>query len=721
MEKEIYMPSEDVLKKLGGFRRHGFKFSKMSGDQAVGTCPFTDKENHFYINTKNLLWDSKTANLHGNFLSFLAYVQKRNQYEVPKNALLKLSLDRGLHLDAFKGSGIGFYDGTYTLPIYNSNGSIQDLRCYNIGKRIFSTKGTEIGLYNFPDLLKLEKHLPIYLCEGEWDAIAFKYLLKLNKRRGVVLGVPGANTFKGEWVEYFRNREVNVLYDNDEAGKDGEHQVIKKLQKAAKKLKFLHWPEKNKSGYDVRDFVVTEAIKNKRPKRCLKALVSLLKDIPRKPLDESEDEEILKSKDLKLPPVDTKMNWEKLSKIIRSWLKVRNLHPFLVSSAVVLSNSISGDPVWMFIVASPGEGKSETLATFKMCREVYTTSSLTPNALISGAIVYKGKEPSLLPKLNGKTLCIKDFSTIQTMRETDRDSLLGILRDAYDGSAGKVFGTGEEKHFDSKFSILAGTTPAVYELDNQFSALGERFLKFFIGEYVEHRGQLDVILRAMGNVGREDKMRTQLSEAMYSFIENMKNIMTSDGYVEPQITEEMELKIAYLAAWCSLIKGVVNRDKYERDIITNKAYSEVGTRTGKQLKRLLLCLPTVITRGKAEEEDFDIIKKVALDTVSAKREDIFRTIYLNCPDKNDSVDLKKIIDTTRYPYPTCSRVVDDLIALGIVDRMGKVKPFQYKISDKVLEFAHGTKLYKDSLTKNRISRAIALRDLSTKNAEPKGK
>ena len=158
-----------------------------------------------------------------------------------------------------------------------------------------------------------------------------------------------------------------------------------------------------------------------------------------------------------------------MKSVVRKWMKIDDFDPLKIASSVVLSNIVEGDPVWIFMVACPGVGKSEILGMMKKCDDVYTTSSITPNALISGAIPYKGREPSLLPKLDGKTLCIKDFSTIQTMRDNDRDSLLGILRDAYDGSAGKEFGTGESKHFKSKFSILAGVTPSIYEIENLIS------------------------------------------------------------------------------------------------------------------------------------------------------------------------------------------------------------------------------------------------------------
>src|ERR1044072_3321594 len=82
VEKEIYMPSENVTEKIRGFVRHGFEFEKTVGDQACGTCPFTGKEKHFFINIKNLLWDSKTSGKKGNFFQFLEFIHQRNTEEI---------------------------------------------------------------------------------------------------------------------------------------------------------------------------------------------------------------------------------------------------------------------------------------------------------------------------------------------------------------------------------------------------------------------------------------------------------------------------------------------------------------------------------------------------------------------------------------------------------------------------------------------------------------
>lgn len=705
---------EKIREKLKGFIKHGFKIEGQSGgDQVFGYCPFSKKRKKFYINTKTLLWDSKIAGLSGNFFAFLTYIHKMYQENITEEDLQELSDNRNIPVSELKKYKIGISDNSeYCIPVFDEKAKIVDLRMYKLGQRLMSTPTCKTGLLGLDALAKANYRDPIYLCEGEWDCISMSWLLRKLKEPGTVVGSPGANTFKEPWTQFFKSRKVIVMYDNDSAGEEGEHKVLKTLGNSVKEFRFLHWPDKYEQGFDTRDFIGLEAITNKRPKRCFSELSKMFKNIPRKSCPEADVIESIKNPK---PKIDKKMNWVTATEIIGSYLKMKNLDHFLISCAVILSNHIPGDPIWIFVVASPGEGKSELLSSFKYCDEVYITSSMTPNSLISGCITRPGEpEPSLLPYLDGKTLIIKDMSAIQTMNKMDRDALLGILRDAYDGEAGKVFGTGAKKKFKSKFSMLCGTTPSIYELDTEFSSLGERFLKFFMGSYLDHIDQYEVVARAMSNVGKEDDMREKIAAAMYSFVENLKEHMAKPDYTPPEITEKTLKRLGYLAIWIARMKGVVSRDKFQRNIITTKAFSEIGTRTGKQIKRLMLCMPTVILNGKESETEYNLIKKIALDSVSAQREDVFRTVFLECPTKDDWMDTTLISKKTGYSYSSVSRVLEDLIALGIIDRIGNRIPFKYTVSDFMRKYTKGAELYQDDITKDRITRAKYIEEVRSK-------
>ena len=74
----------------------------------------------------------------------------------------------------------------------------------------------------------------------------------------VVVSVPGANTFKKDWMPWFRARDVRVVFDNDKAGAHGELKVAGRLSGVVASLEFFQWGSNDEHGMDVRDLIVKE-------------------------------------------------------------------------------------------------------------------------------------------------------------------------------------------------------------------------------------------------------------------------------------------------------------------------------------------------------------------------------------------------------------------------------------------------------------------------------
>ena len=107
-----------------------------------------------------------------------------------------------------------------------------------------------------------------------------------------------------------------------------------------------------------------------------------------------------------------------------------------VALAVVTANRMEGDPLWMFLVAPPSGGKTEVLRSLDDVPDVYPLSSLTAQTFASG-FERKGTEASLLPKIDGKTLTMKDFGTVLSMYREKKAEILAQLREIYDVSFAK--------------------------------------------------------------------------------------------------------------------------------------------------------------------------------------------------------------------------------------------------------------------------------------------
>lgn len=278
--------------KLAPFESHGVEFTRTSGDEAYGKCPFTGKDSKFYVNRKTGLWHSKTLGEGGNVAQFLERMNTEYQNALTPRLLRTLAKDRRLPVEALQPWGIGWSGKAYTLPHRDARGVVVDIRTYRLtsGKRQFiSTKGARVGLFG-AEHLRDRRDVPVYVCEGEWDAIAWTYVLHRAKRKGVVVGMPGAGVFKEEWAAWLRGRDVRVMLDHDEAGRNGDALVLKRLRGIASGLRFLHWPADTPDGHDIRD-EVADAAANDTYLECWRAVKALLQRQPRIEQADSESED----------------------------------------------------------------------------------------------------------------------------------------------------------------------------------------------------------------------------------------------------------------------------------------------------------------------------------------------------------------------------------------------------------------------------------------------
>ncbi|OHB52351.1 MAG: hypothetical protein A2Y12_19495 [Planctomycetes bacterium GWF2_42_9] len=169
---------------------------------------------------------------------------------------------------------------------------------------------------------------------------------------------------------------------------------------------------------------------------------------------------------------------ERFKEVCRKYLVIENDEYIDVQFAVIFANRfLDSKPVWAYLVGPPGAGKTEILQAFGDCEGIYMLSSLTANTLISGKICGENEaDPSLIPQLDGKVLIIKDFTPILTGRREVRTEVLGQLRDAYDGTSCKAFGTGKAIQYESKFGLITAVTNEIDKHLGALSLLGERFV-----------------------------------------------------------------------------------------------------------------------------------------------------------------------------------------------------------------------------------------------------
>ena len=225
---------------------------KKSGkDDFVGLCPFHDDHNpSFHVRSTDGVWHCFGCDERGNATTFLV---KMGIAKDTKEAY-KMILDYAGISQKDLGSGVTF---RYTLEDYalekkldvkflTSLGLTNGKDCVNIPykdvdgtlvrmrqryspaskKRFNWSTGTQIIPYGLWLLqtMKAKKH--IFLVEGESDAQTLWF------HQIPALGIPGANTFKDEWVQYIEDfDEIYIYTEPDKGGTAFLRRVCEALQK----------------------------------------------------------------------------------------------------------------------------------------------------------------------------------------------------------------------------------------------------------------------------------------------------------------------------------------------------------------------------------------------------------------------------------------------------------------------------------------------------------
>lgn len=680
----------EIKEPLRGFVAHGADFTgtreSSRGNQAYGHCPFCDKENHFFVNVSNRLWDCKRCGLRGNFPQFLEEISKRNIKAFNDKALTRLAIDRKLPKSAFTNWDLGWDGQYYTLPVRNAQGVIEDLRRYRIGQKMQATAGASLGLLGAEHFHR-HPGWPVYVCEGEWDAIALVWLFRKLAYKASVVAVPGAPIFKQLWGMMFSGRKVALLYDHDQAGENGRKLAWERIRGIASDVKWAEWPVALPAGYDVRDLICTEAIRGAKPRYAFKHLHDLLVAPEVKPGEvQTAPGATSEAPPAKLEGNGPRVPCEEVLAAYRKWLHIHNDEPLQVLFGSIFANRLQGDPLWLFFVAPPGGMKSELLMSLSRHAAIESTTSLTPHTLVSGANFGSGNDPSLLPKLNGRILVIKDFTTILTMHYSSRDEIFGVLRDCYDGKTEKIFGTGLKRSYVSHFGVLAGVTPAIESFGVMHQSLGERFLKYRLSAGEKNMTESDRIRRALKNINQEVKMREELC--------NIANKVLNSGMPKeiPTIPDEIFEQFICLAQTTAMMRGVVERDRFTQSV-QYKPSIEVGTRLAKQMAKLAMGISIYQGKKVVDASVYDMCRRIALDTAPDRVEEIVRQIWHGTPTEEDALKTSEVSTRTRLPVPTVFRVLQDLELLKLVDRVGTGNKYEWRIGKKLAGLLAGGKVY----------------------------
>lgn len=170
--------------------------------------------------------------------------------------LKKFIKKRGFTETTIKEFRIGWNDRDkrFTLPVYDAEGRVVNVRRYNLESTNSADKMISILDYGEVRLFLWDgfDQDEVILCEGEWDAI-------IGRQYGfnTVATTGGAGTWKPEWNPAFDGKHVVILYDSDENGDMGAAKVESAIHDFAASVVRLRLPMP-KGQKDLTDFFVAQ-------------------------------------------------------------------------------------------------------------------------------------------------------------------------------------------------------------------------------------------------------------------------------------------------------------------------------------------------------------------------------------------------------------------------------------------------------------------------------
>lgn len=237
---------------LKPYKFHGLDYSYSGGKDAYADCPFCTRTGKFSIRADDGRFRCWKCGEKGNVLVFLRRLWEDSLASTQDSDRQELA--NYLNLISSKpikewGLAVSILNRNWLIPGYSPKGKITQLyrrlrikqgdewkwRVLATPKVDDKTKMTH-GLLGFP-LFDQDKPI-VHLCEGIWDAIAWRETLgyaqegndsdedevKLIPTKRAedsllsitnVLGVPGINVFFDYWKPLFAGKTVCILLDND--------------------------------------------------------------------------------------------------------------------------------------------------------------------------------------------------------------------------------------------------------------------------------------------------------------------------------------------------------------------------------------------------------------------------------------------------------------------------------------------------------------------------
>lgn len=378
---------------------------------------------------------------------------------------------------------------------------------------------------------------------------------------------------------------------------------------------------------------------------------------------------------------DKSITFKEIQATFEKFLLLEDKDFIRLTYATIIGNQMpSQRPIWLMLVAPSSSGKTTALNAFnglklknpvsgEMIEPTHNISDLTENSFASG--MNRGdKQTSLLHKMPyGGVMVFKDFTSMISKNEQSRMTIMGQLREIYDGAYTKRTGNGEDVLWNGKIGAIAGVTEAIFQHMESMSAMGDRFVLYQIKQ--PDRVQVTKYKINQINTGiTEYSTMPILKEMTEQYLQKAFNAMASSESIKLDLNEKQINEIVAVADFCTMVRSGMIIDKY-RQRITFVPTPEMPMRMFEQMYAIAISfmfmrkLDEPDCSDEIPEADLAVIYKIAFDSIPVVRRIALQYLTLYDGGVTTAALARKI----NYESEVVAGWLAQLNSLGIVKRM----------------------------------------------------
>lgn len=343
-------------------------------------------------------------------------------------------------------------------------------------------------------------------------------------------------------------------------------------------------------------------------------------------------------------------------------------HALTVMLASVSSTMAVGDQLWIKVIGPASCGKT-TLCEALSVSKNFVIAKSTLRGFHSGVDDGTGEDYSLISKLGGKTLVVKDGDTL--LQSPNLGQILSEARDLYDTVSRSSYRTkqGGRDYQGVRMTFILCGTSSLRKIDS--SELGERFLDCVIMEGIDNDLEDEILWRVANRVERNMGVEADGSPEKQYDPELVSAMQLTGGYVEflrenaiallakVEMDDDAKLFCAALGKFVAYMRARPSRMQDE------EVSREFAARLVSQLIRLAKCLAVVLNKPSVDAEVLQRVKRVALDT--SRGISLHIAEYLHESGSDEGMELKAVSLRINMTDDKTKSYLRFLRSLGVVE------------------------------------------------------